>query len=283
MKDDQSFEGLISEASSCNPDDFGDKSSPLSVQTPSTADAGKLDESNTHWAMSRTHLVSKQLIAMVGPHLQQCIKESEGTMLDSGKAFHACVEEWASSPQFWKDGYCGRMSAFRYQAPTPGDRQSDGFARTALSSQDKLGYGIRKERRDHPPSPEEFGAIYLKAEEERAEKDLRTRQEDARRQEQHERQQQELRDRKEKRSIDEDIDSDDRREDEDEDDGRQDHSQDRRGGLGINPNDGQLAEAARSRWIVGSGLTQPIDFTLLHQSLDVGGDEDSEDADDLDY
>ncbi|GJJ76366.1 hypothetical protein EMPS_08725 [Entomortierella parvispora] len=281
MKDDQTFEGLVSEASACNPDDFGDKTSPLSLQIPGAADSRKQDESNTHWAMSRTHLVSKQLIAMVGPHLQRCIKESEVIMLDSGKAFYACITEWVSSPQFWRDGYCGRMSALRYEAPTPGSHQSGVFARALLSSEDRLSYSIRKERRDHPTSPEEFGAIYLKAQEEQAEVDLRTRQEH-KKEEQYQREKQELRDRREKRSTDEDINSDDQQEDEDVSDKRLDHSHDRQGSLGKTDPNGQTEEVARSRWIVGSGLTQPIDFTLLHQSLNVGG-EDEEDTEDADY
>ncbi|KAG0046689.1 hypothetical protein BGZ83_008115 [Gryganskiella cystojenkinii] len=275
MRDDQSFEGLVSEASACSPEDIGDK--PSQIGSPS-ADSNRQDGSDAHWTLSRTHLISKQLVAMLGPHLQRCVKEADAIKLDSGKAFQACVKEWASSPQFWRGGYCGRMAALRYQAPTPGG--SEGI-NILSSSSDKSSYGIKKERRGHAPSPEEFEAIYQKAQEERAANELRIQQTMARKEQQLQRQQQELQDRKEKRSDDEGIDSDDRQDDEEE--VQQDRFQNRRRGPVKAAEEGSETSSSPSRWIVGSGLTHPIDFTLLYQSLVAKDDDDIDESEEEDY
>ncbi|KAF9207211.1 hypothetical protein BGZ49_000935 [Haplosporangium sp. Z 27] len=107
MKDDSSFSGPLSEASECSAEEFGDRGDDKS-------------NPNNHWTLSRTHLVSKQMISMVGPHLRYCVRDTADSLMDSDEAFKKCVKTWTANPLFWKNGYCGRFSALRYQAPAPG-------------------------------------------------------------------------------------------------------------------------------------------------------------------
>ncbi|KAG0004776.1 hypothetical protein BGZ80_006293 [Entomortierella chlamydospora] len=143
MKDDLSFSGPVSEASECSAEDFGDKAPPQSGD-------GKAN-SNNHWTLSRAHLVSKQLVAMIGPHLHRCINDTASTSADSGEAFKTCVENWTSNPLFWKNGYCGRLSTLRYQAPAPGSFPDP----MELDS-----FNNRFQRRSPPTSPEDFTEFY---------------------------------------------------------------------------------------------------------------------------
>ncbi|KAF9172439.1 hypothetical protein BGX20_005632, partial [Mortierella sp. AD010] len=143
MKDDLSFSGPVSEASECSAEDFGDKAPPQSGY-------GKAN-SNNHWTLSRAHLVSKQVVAMIGPHLRHCINDTASTSADSGEAFKTCVENWTSNPLFWKNGYCGRLSTLRYQAPAPGSFPDP----MELDS-----FNNRFQRRSSPTSPEDFTEFY---------------------------------------------------------------------------------------------------------------------------
>ncbi|KAF9434422.1 hypothetical protein BGZ76_008033 [Entomortierella beljakovae] len=114
MKDDILFSGQVSEASECSAEDFGDK-----APFQGNDDASKSIKGSpfTHWTLSRTHLVSKQLVAMVGPHFQYCINDTRTSSMDSSEAFQSCIKHWTSNPLFWKNGYCGRFAALRYLAP----------------------------------------------------------------------------------------------------------------------------------------------------------------------
>ncbi|KAF9358526.1 hypothetical protein BGX26_001533 [Mortierella sp. AD094] len=143
MKDDLSFSGSVSEASECSAEDFGDKA-PLQ-------NGDDKANSNNHWTLSRAHLVSKQLVAMIGPHLRHCVRDADSSLADSGEAFMACIKNWTSNPLFWKNGYCGRLSALRYQAPAPG---------SFSDSKEPGSFNNRIQRRSPPTSPEDFTEFY---------------------------------------------------------------------------------------------------------------------------
>ncbi|KAF8974913.1 hypothetical protein BGZ46_009597 [Entomortierella lignicola] len=135
MKDDSSFSGPLSEASECSAEEFGDRGDDKS-------------NPNNHWTLSRTHLVSKQMISMVGPHLRYCVRDTADSLMDSGEAFKKCVKTWTANPLFWKNGYCGRFSALRYQAPAPG---------TFSDSDSSPSFHNKIQRRS---SPEDFTEFY---------------------------------------------------------------------------------------------------------------------------
>ncbi|KAG0371103.1 hypothetical protein BC939DRAFT_454188 [Gamsiella multidivaricata] len=253
MKDDLAFSGLVSEASECSADDYGDKA-PLQ----STGENNNIDNDSmgspvhSHWTLSRTHLVTKQLVAMLGPHLRHCIKAAATSFMDSGEAFQDCVKEWASHPLFWKDGYCGRLAARRYQAPAPGSN---------LKSSSSTPDSVRNERSGSPPTPQEFEEFYLMKQEERAMEHLNEdggkkagREAVAAAAESEERLLRPRGDNQEKESS-------------------------RR----LLQQLTSSSSGSSARWIVASGLTQPEDFTLVYQSL-VDREEEEEDyVEDLDY
>ncbi|KAF9931998.1 Allantoicase [Modicella reniformis] len=233
MKDDMSFSGPVSEASECSAEDLGDKA-PLDsggdgLNVPATAHAF----GHSHWTLARTHLVSKQLMALMGPHLRECIKTAATSQMDSEEAFQHCVKTWASNPLFWKDGYCGRLAAQRYKAPSPGSTLASWGGSPSASSYSNPS---RNERRGAPPTPEEFEEFYRLKQQER---------------------EQEAQQRIVQHSVDE-SDSN--------------VLIPRAGDRGKEAARRALQELTSSsgstaRWVVGSGLTQPEDFTLLHQSL----------------
>ncbi|KAF9112403.1 hypothetical protein BGX27_003445 [Mortierella sp. AM989] len=150
MRDDSSFSGSISEASECSAEDFGDK-------TPQQGGDDKASPSY-HWTLSRTHLISKQVVAMVGPHLRYCVDDAPSVSKDAGVAFQSCVKNWTSNPLFWKNGYCGRLAALRYQAPSPG---------SYLDTKEPVSFN-RKIQRRSPTGPEEFTEFYDMKQRERA-------------------------------------------------------------------------------------------------------------------
>ncbi|KAF9915429.1 hypothetical protein BX616_006185 [Lobosporangium transversale] len=255
MKDDTAFTGALSEASECSAENFGDKASPTSSQPSTDEKNSPLDHS--HWTLSRTHVVSKQLIAILGPHLRQCIKaaasstSSASTYSQAGEDFQRCVREWASNPLFWKDGYCGRFSALRYQAPAP-----DSTLRSWGASPYSVSYASRKERRS---TPQEFEEFYQMKQQEHTLVKRESQQDGG------------------SSSSSSDIDSDRMAESEVE----STRSEKKPDGPKLQPrgdsfegNPRRLLQELTSspsglqaHWIVASGLTQPEDFKLVYQSL----------------
>ncbi|KAG0209942.1 hypothetical protein BGX28_009813 [Mortierella sp. GBA30] len=248
LKDDPAFSGSMSEASECSAEDFGDKA-------PLSGNDDNLNNQHAHWTLSRTHLVSKQLLAMVGPHLHECVKTETTSSMDAGEAFQQCVKEWASNPLFWKSGYCGRMAALRYQAPTPGSPLGSTVAQSLSSNYQYA----RKERRGSPPTPLEFEEFYRQKQQERI----------------LEMQRQEDRSDVADSSKDEDSMLVQRGADREKEKGRQ--------LLQELTSSSMLSGSASARWIVGSGLSQPEDFTLIHQSLVDREELEDEYLEDLDY
>ncbi|KAF9934513.1 hypothetical protein FBU30_001654 [Linnemannia zychae] len=193
MKDDHSFTGSFSEASECSAEDFGDKVPPIVGSGGGTVggyqDASKNEASHqhTHWALSGTHLVSRQLVALIGPHLHQCVLSSNSSPASTplnrdapvdGEAFQNCIQQWASHPLFWKNGYCGRLAALRYDATMnpqgvrpdqssslPNSPYSKMASSTAYDNNKRVG-----RRGLFPPStsPEDFEAFYQMKQRERA-------------------------------------------------------------------------------------------------------------------
>ncbi|KAF9574753.1 hypothetical protein EC968_005539 [Mortierella alpina] len=260
LKDDPAFSGSMSEASECSAEDFGDKA-PL---TSTNDDHGRPNprDQHSHWTLARTHLISKQLIAMVGPHLHECVKLETTAAMDSGEAFQRCVKEWALSPLFWKNGYCGRLAALRYQAPAPGS-PLDSSIPQAMSS--RAQYGSRKERMGSPPTPDEFEEFYRLKQQERALEVQRQQQNQGSEASDETVEEESLlmqkgsstREKAEARKLLQQLTS-----------------------SGGGPSESGPAAA---HWIVGSGLTQPEDFTLIYQSLVDREELEDEYQEDLDY
>ncbi|KAF9277359.1 hypothetical protein BGZ68_009367 [Mortierella alpina] len=260
LKDDPAFSGSMSEASECSAEDFGDKA-PLTSSNEDNNHPNTNDQ-HAHWTLARTHLISKQLVAMVGPHLHECVK-SEATMaMDSGEAFQRCVKEWALSPLFWKNGYCGRLAALRYQAPAPGSPLDSSISQ-AMSS--RAQYPSRKERMGPPPTPDEFEEFYRLKQQERA----------LEMQRQQNKGSEGLDETAEEETLLVQKDSSNREKEEARKLLQQLTSSSSAGS-------GEAGPAA-PRWIVGSGLSQPEDFTLIYQSLVDREELEDDYQEDLDY
>ncbi|KAG0376842.1 hypothetical protein BGX24_007139 [Mortierella sp. AD032] len=282
MKDDHSFTGSFSEASECSAEDFGDKVPPIvaGYQGPTKM---RPSSQHTHWTLSGTHLVSRQLVALVGPHLHQCVLNSASATSSSspvnrdssegGEAFQECVQQWASHPLFWKNGYCGRLAALRYDSPTT-PVGSVAYPSSSLTqskspisklppstpSASRLAYDApqRKDRRGilpHPPSPEDFESFYRMKQRERAH--LQS---------------------EESTTFDNDEESGENRSRNDEDtnstmDTGDSNEQDdlsithERSRNTIVRTSSAENVADTKHWIIGSGLIQPEDFTVLYQTL----------------
>ncbi|KAF8935297.1 hypothetical protein EDD21DRAFT_442437 [Dissophora ornata] len=255
MKDDLAFSGSVSEASRCSAEDLGDRAVPQSESSNEDANVagGSTTPEHAHWTLSRTHVVSKQLVAMMGPHLHQCIKNSASTLMDSGEAFQSCVKEWVSNPLFWKDGYCGRLAALRYQAPAPGSTLSSWGSSSTMSYADRNG---------SPPTPQEFEEFYRMKQQER-----------------------ELLLQKEQQARGAGggaaaVDAEEQNEDNllfPRDEKREENARRLLQELTSSSSSGSGA-----RWIVASGLTQAEDFTLVYQSLADREDEKEEYLEELD-
>ncbi|KAK5817074.1 hypothetical protein F5H01DRAFT_190777 [Linnemannia elongata] len=293
MKDDHSFTGSFSEASECSAEDYGDKVPPVVVDYQSSTAVKKTASlQHTHWTLSGTHLVSRQLVALIGPHLHQCVLNTgsassspvSGDSLEGGEAFQECIQQWASHPLFWKNGYCGRLAALRYDASilsSPGPYSSDPLLASLSSSQGSIPSSTsrstyetfsRKDRRGLPslsPSPETFESFYQMKQRERAQVQGRR-----------------------LGSYVEEEDDGMSRDDEDANPavnaGSNDQntlSSDERNGNTIVRATASSENTAGSttHWIVGSGLTQPEDFTLLYQALidrEVDAQPDNNEVDD---
>ncbi|KAG0278437.1 hypothetical protein BGZ95_004006 [Linnemannia exigua] len=283
MKDDHSFTGSFSEASECSAEDFGDKVPPIvaGYQGPTKM---RPSSQHTHWTLSGTHLVSRQLVALVGPHLHQCVLNSASAASSSspvnkdfsegGEAFQECIQQWASHPLFWKNGYCGRLAALRYDSPTapvgsvayPSSSLTQSKSPTSslsspTSSFSRLAYDApqRKDRRGilpHSPTPEDFESFYRMKQRERAH--IKS---------------------GESTTFDNDgEESGDNRSRDDEDTNSKvdTHSGSEQEDLSLTHEGSEdtitrttTAEniADNTHWIIGSGLTQPEDFTFLFQTL----------------
>ncbi|KAG9060817.1 hypothetical protein KI688_008845 [Linnemannia hyalina] len=277
MKDDHSFTGSFSEASECSAEDFGDKVPPVVVDYQSSTAAKKTASlQHTHWTLSGTHLVSRQLVALVGPHLHQCVLNNgstssspvNGDSLEGGEAFQECVQQWASHPLFWKNGYCGRLAALRYDASalnSPGSYSSYPLSTSLSSSQGSIlssntrstyeAFG-RKDRRGLlplSPSPENFESFYQMKQRERAQvQDRRV----------------ESYDEEEDDSMNRDDENDDSAIDVGNDDQNTMSSDERNGNTVVRAaTSSENTAGSTTHWIVGSGLTRPEDFTLLYQAL----------------
>ncbi|KAG0303001.1 hypothetical protein BGZ98_007063 [Dissophora globulifera] len=276
MKDDLAFSGSVSEASECSAEDFGDRA-PLQSESginhrnhddedvgvdgsdpdSNTTERGS-NQNHAHWTLSRTHLVSKQLVAMVGPHLSNCLNNTAASSMDSGEAFQSCVKEWASNPLFWKDGYCGRLAALRYQAPAP---------ESALSSwgPSSPSYATRKERRGNPPTPQEFEEFYQLKQEERALELQRQAQRAASGSPGTPASLHSAEGSDETLLLPRDI------------------EREKEKARKLLKELTSSSSGSAARWIVASGLTQPEDFTLVYQSLADREDEKEEYLEELDY
>ncbi|KAF9934925.1 hypothetical protein BGZ67_003638 [Mortierella alpina] len=260
LKDDPAFSGSMSEASECSAEDFGDKAG-LATSTEDNNRPNTKDQ-HAHWTLARTHLISKQLVAMVGPHLHECVKMEATAAMDSGEAFQRCVKEWALSPLFWKNGYCGRLAALRYQAPAPGS-PLDSSIPQAMSS--RAQYASRKERMGPPPTPDEFEEFYRLKQQERA----------------LEMQQQQNQD---SEALDETIEEESLLNQKGSSSREKEEARKLLQQLTSSSGTGSgEAGPAAAHWIVGSGLTQPEDFTLIYQSLVDREELEDEYQDDLDY
>ena len=277
MKDDHSFTESFSEASECSAEDFGDKVPPVVVDHRSSTAAKKTASlQHTHWTLSGTHLVSRQLVALIGPHLHQCVLNTgstssspiNGDSLEGGEALQECIQQWASHPLFWKNGYCGRLAALRYDASalsSPGSYSSYPLSASLSSSQGSTPSSTlrstyetfrRNDRRGLlplSPSPENFEAFYRMKQRERAQVQGRR-----------------------SGSFDEEEDDSMHRDDEDDDsamdvniaDQNTLSSDERNGNTVVRATTSSENKAgSTTHWIVGSGLTQPEDFTLLYQTL----------------
>ncbi|KAF9196066.1 hypothetical protein BGZ50_002323 [Haplosporangium sp. Z 11] len=269
MKDDLAFSGAVSEASECSADDFGDRAPPTSA-TPQNGD-NNIAQAHAHWTLSRTHLVSKQLIAMVGPHLHRCVNETAASLMDSGEAFQSCVKEWTSNPLFWKGGYCGRLAALRYQAPSFGSLLGSSAAAYPLRSN----FASRKERRGSSLTPQEFEELYRQKQQEQT-------LEQERQQKEMEKEGQRLvRDRN-----GEPLKNEDQTERKQQLVQRADDQESEDSRRLLQQLTSSSGSGSAVRWIVGTGLTQPEDFTLIYQSLvarEQVEDEDEEYPEDIDY
>lgn len=243
MKDDVTFSGTVSEASECNPEFIGDKV-PLRGGVDDLPDSTTDSPKTLHWTLTRTHLISKQLLALMGPHMYPCVKSTAASKLDSAEAFQDCAKTWASSPLFWKNGYCGRLAALRYKAPAPGSWGS---------SSSSSPYSSEKERRGMPPSPEEFEEFYRLKQQEREQEAQRF-----------------------KGAGQDSVD--------DNDSGAMSSRQDDRGKeASWRLQDLTSSSGPSTRWVVASGLTQPEDFTLVYQSLENSERKEAHLDDDPDY
>ncbi|KAF8942227.1 hypothetical protein BGZ47_006692 [Haplosporangium gracile] len=269
MKDDHSFAGSFSEASECSAEDFGDKVPPIvSDYQSSTADKKKTASlQHTHWTLSGTHLVSRQLVALIGPHLHQCVLNAgstssspvNGDSSEDGEAFQECIQQWASHPLFWKNGYCGRLAALRYDVsalssprssssyPHPTSMSSSQGSSPSSSPRSTYEMFKRKDRRGllpPSPSPEDFESFYRMKQRERAQAQARR-----------------------SGSYDENE-NDDSAINIGSDDQNNLSSHQRNGNTVIRATTASENTAGpTTHWIIGSGLTQPDDFTLLYQTL----------------
>lgn len=293
MKDDHSFTGSFSEASECSAEDFGDKVPPVVVDYQSSTAAKKTTSlQHTHWTLSGTHLVSRQLVALIGPHLHQCVLNTgstssvpvNGDSLEGGEAFQECIQQWASHPLFWKNGYCGHLAALRYDASalrSPGSYSSYPLSASLSSSQGSIPSSTsrstyetakRKDRRGllpPSPSPENFESFYRMKQRERAQVQGRR-----------------------SGSYDEEVDDSMNSGDEDDDSAMGVGSDVQNALTSDERNENTVVRAKTSsdntagsttHWIVGSGLTQPEDFTLLYQTLidhETDAQPDNNDVDD---
>ncbi|KAF9128816.1 hypothetical protein BGW39_004707 [Mortierella sp. 14UC] len=282
MKDDHSFTGSFSEASECSAEDFGDKVPPIVVgyQGPTKT---RPSSQHTHWTLSGTHLVSRQLVALIGPHLHQCVLDSATIASSSsspanrdssegGEAFQECIQQWASHPLFWKNGYCGRLAALRYDSPNAplgsdsypsssltqsSSSSSSSLSSPASSSRPAYDTPQRKDRRGIlplSPSPEDFESFYRMKQRERAQIQSRS---------------STIHDNDEGKegngnSDDEDIDPtiDTGGSNEQE---NLSFTHERSGNVAVRTTSENTVET--TRWIIGSGLTQPEDFTFLYRTL----------------
>ncbi|KAG0305421.1 hypothetical protein BGZ97_001118 [Linnemannia gamsii] len=257
MKDDHSFTGSFSEASECSAEDFGDKVPPVVVdyQSPSATKKKTASLQHTHWTLSGTHLVSRQLVALIGPHLHQCVLRSALTLSssvnkdssDGGEAFQECIQQWASHPLFWKNGYCGRLAALRSTYET-------------LKRKDRRGL--------LPPSPmpEDFESFYRMKQRERAQiQAIRS------------------------EAYNEVEDKSTNHDDEDGDPAMENGDYEQENLSAPHEKNGKTVAHAPSflsentagsttHWIVGSGLTQPEDFTFLYQTVIEREKDDQNDA-----
>ncbi|KAG0337176.1 hypothetical protein BG004_007748 [Podila humilis] len=179
MKDDSSYEGAISEASECNPAQYGDDMLlGLDSSNGGSGGAGDIDNkegaplgspTQPHWTSSKTHLISRQLLSIIGPHLAECIKgsstaslllsnsplASSPTAANPEEALQKCVREWASNPLVWKDAYCGRWAALRYQSPSLDSTGSNGGRSSGTSDMRGM------------TSPKDFESFYREKQQER--------------------------------------------------------------------------------------------------------------------
>ncbi|KAG0010221.1 hypothetical protein BGZ81_002897 [Podila clonocystis] len=246
MKDDTSFTGTISEASECNPEQYGDDISVESISKENQIKGAATPlgtPSQPHWTSSKTHLVSRQLLSIIGPHLEECIKGSSTASLllsnsplassptasNPEEALQKCVREWASHPLFWKDAYCGRWAALRYQSP-------------ALEPQSSTSSENRR-----MTSPRDFENFYRDKQQER----MAAQEERAK-----------------LGSGGKDDDEEKKKEEE--------ASQKRKAAAAAaaadNSHNKQYSTSAR--WVVASGLRQPEDFLTMHQNLADGRNRD---------
>ncbi|KAI9237916.1 hypothetical protein MVEG_06321 [Podila verticillata NRRL 6337] len=243
MKDDTSFTGTISEASECNPEQYGDDISVESISKENQTKGAATPlgtPSQPHWTSSKTHLVSRQLLSIIGPHLEECIKGSSTASLllsnsplassptasNPEEALQKCVREWASHPLFWKDAYCGRWAALRYQSP-------------ALDPQSSTSSENRR-----MTSPRDFESFYRDKQQERMAA-------------------QEERDKLSKGDEEEQR--------------KEEEAQKRKAAAAAaaaadNSHNKQYSTSAR--WVVASGLRQPEDFLTMHQNLADGRNRD---------
>ncbi|KAF9430243.1 hypothetical protein BGZ94_007780 [Podila epigama] len=251
MKDDTSFTGSISEAADCNPEQYGDDMSLPEQPSKDDQTKGAIPlgtPAQPHWTSSKTHLISRQLLSIIGPHLHECIKGSSTASLllsssplassptasNPEEALQKCVREWASNPLFWKDGYCGRFAALRYQSPAH-DPEPAGTSETRGMT-----------------SPRDFENFYR------------------------EKQQERIAAQEERNKMASDEDEEKKLEEEA---AKKRKAAAAAAAADINNN---RQYSASARWVVASGLRQPEDFLTMHQNLADGRQRD-ERARDFDY
>ncbi|KAG0221977.1 hypothetical protein BGW41_006278 [Actinomortierella wolfii] len=114
---DPTYKGTVTDAQECE-----SYHQSLAAQVQESGTQTSTQSGHLHRPLTATHLISRKLFALVGPHLATCINQTiagqgsrQHLMIDSEIAqFQQCIQEWASSPLIWKGAYCGRFATRRF-------------------------------------------------------------------------------------------------------------------------------------------------------------------------